>query len=323
MKAFKTVLLLALPASGKSEVRNLMAHRDKKVLEEDFHIGENLQLDDFPYVNYRRRIDQELAKIGESRIYYKGDEDTFFDGRDWGTLIHRLNEDYHDLLNRNFVKTDSAAEYLFERLDRCSVMVGLKPRLSLLDKKVRKTVAEKLEKEAENIIKEKESQIPESFEDKTIVIEAARGGKDGSKLPLQGTRGYQYSLKEFAPDLLQDAAILYIWVTPEESRRKNFARANPNDPGSNLFHGVPLTVRRNEYGVDDREYLRNSSEVKNTITIISQGKKFHLPIGVFDNRVDRTSFLRQDSKDWEKSEVDAVTKSIKEATDIRWKNYNK
>ena len=124
MKAFKTVLLLALPASGKSEVRNLMAHRDKKVLEEDFHIGENLQLDDFPYVNYRRRIDQELAKIGESRIYYKGDEDTFFDGRDWGTLIHRLNEDYHDLLNRNFVKTDSAAEYLFERLDRCPAMVG-------------------------------------------------------------------------------------------------------------------------------------------------------------------------------------------------------
>ena len=76
MKAFKTVLLLALPASGKSEVRNLMAHRDKKVLEEDFHIGENLQLDDFPYVNYRRRIDQELAKIGESRIYYKGEENT-------------------------------------------------------------------------------------------------------------------------------------------------------------------------------------------------------------------------------------------------------
>ena len=82
MKAFKTVLLLALPASGKSEVRNLMAHRDKMVLEQDFHIGENLQLDDFPYVNYRRRIDQELAKSGESRIYYKGDEGACCDGRD-------------------------------------------------------------------------------------------------------------------------------------------------------------------------------------------------------------------------------------------------
>lgn len=323
MKAFKTVLLLALPASGKSEVRNLMAHRDKKVLEEDFHIGENLQLDDFPYVNYRRRIDQELVNRDEGRVFYKADDDTFFDGRDWGTLIHRLNEDYHDLLNRNFVKPESVAEYLFERLDRCSIRVGLKPRLSLLDENVRKELAKKLENEAKEILKGKESQIPESFEDKTIVIEAARGGKDGSKMPLSGTMGYQYSLSQFAPDLLKDAAILYIWVTPEESRRKNFARAKPDEQGSNLFHGVPLTVRRNEYGVDDREFLRNSSEVKDTITVISQGEKFHLPIGVFDNRVDRTSFLRQDEKDWEKKEVEEVTESIKKATDTRWKNYQK
>ena len=52
---FKVVLLQALPASGKSEVRNFMAHVEPGRLQEEFHIGENLQLDDFPYVHMMRR----------------------------------------------------------------------------------------------------------------------------------------------------------------------------------------------------------------------------------------------------------------------------
>ena len=61
-----------------------------------------------------RPIDEELEKLGKDRIYYPGAE-PFYDGRDWGTLCQLLNEDYHDLLNRNVVDPDSAAEYLFER----------------------------------------------------------------------------------------------------------------------------------------------------------------------------------------------------------------
>ena len=34
-------------------------------------------------------------------------EEPFIDGRDWGTLCCLLNEDYHDLLNRNVQKPDS------------------------------------------------------------------------------------------------------------------------------------------------------------------------------------------------------------------------
>ena len=70
---FNVVLLQALPASGKSEVRNFMAHVEPKRLQEEFHIGENLQLDDFPYVHMMRRIDDELAAMGFDRVFYPGE----------------------------------------------------------------------------------------------------------------------------------------------------------------------------------------------------------------------------------------------------------
>ena len=60
---FKVVLLQALPASGKSEVRNFMANIEPERLKKEFHIGENLQLDDFPYVHMMRRIDRPDSSI--------------------------------------------------------------------------------------------------------------------------------------------------------------------------------------------------------------------------------------------------------------------
>ena len=96
---FKVVLLQALPASGKSEVRNFMANIEPERLKKEFHIGENLQLDDFPYVHMMRRIDNELEAMGQARLFYPGEE-PFIDGRDWGTLCCLLNEDYHDPVGR-------------------------------------------------------------------------------------------------------------------------------------------------------------------------------------------------------------------------------
>ena len=125
---FKVVLLQALPASGKSEVRNFMAHVEPERLQNEFHIGENLQLDDFPYVHMMRRIDEELAKLDKPRVFYPG-EAPFLDGRDWGTLCNLLNEDYHDLMNRNIAKPDSAAKLLFDRFDRAAAGAGITNRL--------------------------------------------------------------------------------------------------------------------------------------------------------------------------------------------------
>ena len=312
---FDIVLLLALPASGKSEVRRFLANVEPERLKTDFHIGANLQLDDFPYVHMMRRADDELAKLGKPRLFFKSGDRPFKDTKDWGTLIHLLNEDYRDLMGKNVVKTDSAADLLMRRIDKAGEKAKISPRLAGLDMAARDTVAAALEKEARAMLDEKHAAYPDSFKGKTIVIEAARGGPDGSSFPLAAPLGYQYSLAEMDPEILRRAVILYVWVTPEESRRKNTARTNPNDPGSILHHGVPMEVMLNDYGCDDMDYLEKNSEVPGTITVTAQGTKFHIPIGRFDNRVDKTSFLRVEKKDWDPKQVSDVTNGIKGATD--------
>ena len=317
---FRTVLLVALPASGKSEVRNLLAHMPPEKLKEEFHIGESLQLDDFPYVHMMRRIDNELVSLGQPRVFYPG-EAPFIDGRDWGTLCALLNEDYQDLMNRNIVDTDSAALLLFDRIDRAAQTAGLPPRLQRLTKETREEVARRLEKEARGMLDAKHAGYPDNFEGKTVIIECARGGPDGASMPLTGTFGYQYTLPMFSPLILESAAVLYIWVTPEESRRKNNERANPNDPGSNLHHGVPMAVMLGDYGTDDMLYMAQTSDIPGTVTVSAYGHTYHLPIGVFDNRSDLTTFLRQDAGKWEANQVRQVTAAIRAVTDAMWAFY--
>ncbi len=314
-ETFDIVLLLALPASGKSEVRRFLANIEPQRLKKEFHIGANLQLDDFPYVHMMRRADDELVKLGKARIFFKAGDKPFINTKDWGTLIHLLNEDYYDLMAKKVTTTSSAADLLLRRIDLAGEKAKIAPRLVKLDKDTWSTVAAALEKEARAMLDEKHAAYPDSFEGKTIVIEAARGGPDKSSFPLQDPLGYQYSLRELAPEILKKAVILYVWVTPEESRRKNTARTNPNDPGSILHHGVPMEVMLNDYGCDDMDYLEKNSEVPGTITVAAHGTKYHLPIGRFDNRVDKTSFLRVEKKDWDPKMVADVTNGIKAATD--------
>ena len=311
---FPVVLLMALPASGKSEVRNFMAHMDPEVLKQEFHIGETLQLDDFPYVHMMRRIDNELEAMDEPRIFYPG-EAPFIDGRDWGTLCHLLNEDYRDLMNRVRVQPDSAARLLFDRIDRAGLAAGIPVRLGALNSEILDRLAVLLEKEAAAMLKEKQAGYPDSFEDKTVIIECARGGPDGSALPLTGTFGYQYTLPQFCPEILEKASVLYIWVTPEESRRKNSDRADPDDPGSNLHHGVPMAVMLGDYGCDDMHWLLEHSGKPGTVAVSAWGKEYFLPVGVFDNRQDKTSFLREDTETWDRDMIADVTAAIRSATD--------
>lgn len=314
-KILDTVLLLALPASGKSEVRKYLRSLSPAECANDFHMGESVQLDDFPYVHIMRRVDDELAARGHKRRYFKAPDSSFQDPAQWGALIALVNEDYADLAQKRVANPKSAAELLFERLDNAALASGALPRMAALSPSVRAQLAEALEKEARELLAEKHAGYPATLEGKTVVIEFARGGPQGASMPLQGAFGYGHSLAQLSPAILERAVILFIWVTPEESRRKNADRADPNDPGSILHHSVPLEVMLNDYGCDDMDYLESTSAKPGTVTVTAGGKTYALPIARFDNRVDKTSFIRADKSEWKAADVKAVHDGLKGALD--------
>jgi hypothetical protein len=306
------VLLLALPASGKSEVRKLLARLSPEEAQRDFHLGPTVQLDDYPYVHMMRRIDDELHALGRSRLFFHASDRPFQDPRDWGTLIWLLNEDYDDLLCRRPCR-GPAAPWLFGRIDAAAAQVGLPARLGQLDAPTCAALGGRLEQEAAGLMREKVAGYPDTLEGKTLVVEFARGGPQGATFPLPTYYGYGYSLGQLHPGLLEKAGILYIWVTPEESRRKNFERADPHDPGSILHHGVPIAVMLGDYGCDDLDWLEQQSAWPGTVTVAAHGRIFQVPLSRFDNRVDKTSFIRRDPEEWRPAEVAAVHDGLKAA----------
>ena len=315
-KNFKTVLLLGLPASGKSEIREFINNNNQQHIT-TLHFGENLQLDDFPYVHFFSRIDEELVKYGQKRVFYS-EQDPFIDDRDWGSLVNLLNDDYHLLKEKKKIITEEPVTYLFDRIQKASEKVGIKRDLFGYTDDVFNNIVCGLTEDAKKIISSNNAQCDLDLEDKTLVIEMARGGEDGATMPLTGAKGYQYSLPWLDEEILRDATILYVWVTPEESRRKNADRCDPNDPGSNLHHGVSIRVMLNDYGCDDMIYLRDSSDKKDTVKVTKDGNDYYLPIGVFDNRDDKTTFLRADHTTWKKENIDTIANGLKSATDTMY-----
>jgi hypothetical protein len=278
-------------------------------------MGPTVQLDDFPYVHLMRRIDEELTALRAQRLYFQAPDRPFRDARDWATLIHLVNDDYADLVARAVHRPASAAEDLFERFDRASIFAGIGPRLASLDVGTRRVLATKLEAEATAQLADKHAGYPPTLSGRSLVIEFARGGPQGATLPLAAPIGYHHSLARLAAPILEKASILYVWVTPEESRRKNLARTDPNDPGSILHHGVPIDVMMNDYGCDDMDWLEDNSERRGTVTVEAHGRRYHLPIARFDNRVDRTSFLRNPQSDWRPEQVRGIHDGLKSALD--------
>lgn len=309
------LLLLALPASGKSEVRKFLKTFSPEECLRDFHLGPTVQLDDFPYVHLMRRVDEELTKMGRDGVFFQAPDRPFQDAWDWGTLILLLNEDYDDLVSGRTGNPESAATLLFERLDRCAARAGARPKMGTLPMDVRQELARCLEPEARAQWSERLSEYPDTLEGKTILFEFARGGPDGAAMPLPPPLGYAHSLRLLDPRILERASILYVWVTPEESRRKNQERADPNDPGSILHHGVPLAVMLGDYGCDDMGWLLDTSDRPGTIRVEAHGRVFHLPAARLDNRVDLTTFVRKARTEWNPAEVRALRDALKSALD--------
>ncbi|MFQ5947917.1 MAG: hypothetical protein ACE5KX_03540 [Acidimicrobiia bacterium] len=309
-------MLLGLPASGKSEIRRYLAGLGAEVMHRDLHLGPTVELDDYPYVHLMRRISQELRRLGHDPVFFGSDELPMSDPRDWGTLVNLLNEDYADL-HRPVAIAGSAAEWLFDRYDGARIRARVEPGLGELPTELRAALADPLEAEAQQLRRRKQDLAAGGIEGRTILIEFSRGGPDGAPMPLPEPHGYRYSLGQLSEGILSRASILYMLVTPAESRRRNRERALPGPEGdaSILHHGVPEPVMSADYGTDDLRWLLDQSEVRDTVTVPAHGRVFRLPVGVIDNRRDKTSFLRDDPADWPPEAVRTAHRALREALD--------
>jgi hypothetical protein len=314
-KHIDVLLLLALPASGKSEARRYLASLSPEQCHEQFGIGHTVQLDDFPYVHIMRRVSDELASRGHPGAFFISSAIPFRNPVDWLTLIELMNEDYEDLVASNRPAPESASLWLFDRIDAARIRAGGEAVINTLPEELRREIAAPIEDEARKLLDDKIAEVPDSMDGKTVVIEFARGCADGQTMPIPHPYGYAGSLGQLSPAILGKSSILYIWVTPEESRRKNAARTDPNDPGSILHHGVPLAVMYGDYGCDDMEYLLEESDQPDTVQVDKDGKSYFLPLGRFDNRVDKTSFIREDETKWSAEDVASLQAGMRGAFD--------
>ncbi len=318
---FDTLLLLALPASGKSEVRAFLTSKNPDI----FHMGPTIQLDDYPYVHFQLLVDEALLELGQPRIYHSEDDQggrngPFIDAFDWPALIELINEDYAEILAGKAENPTHAAKRLFERLDAACVKAGGHAKITTLPAAIVAKLEEKLESEARLVFDDKIKNIPASREGKTIVIEFARGGPEG-EVPLPKHYGYLGSLPALSPEILARAAVLYVWVEPEESRRKNRERARPGEDHSILFHGTPESVMYQDYGRDDMDYMIGLSDRENCLRLEAHGKVYYVPVARFDNRKDLTTFARKDEADWTPEEIAALDDGIRGAALKLWETY--
>ena len=320
---FDTMLLLALPASGKSETRTFLTEKNPA----EFHMGPTVQLDDYPYVHLQILIDEALADLGHPQAFHQPDtaanqrNGPFKDARELGGLLHLINEDYAELRRGQPERPDDPAARLLERLDVASAKAGAPEKFSQMSADLRGQICQAIDAEARKLFQEKADACPESLAGKTIVIEFARGGPPGDSFPLPDGYGYRGSLPHLSQDILSRSVILYIWVTPEESRRKNRARARPDGAGSILFHGTPEIVMEREYSRCDMAWLIETSDKPGTVAVEAAGDTFHVPVERFDNRDDLTTFLRDDPSQWKQKDIEKIHGALKTACDRLWETY--
>lgn len=115
--------------------------------------------------------------------------------------------------------------------------------------------------------------MKEKLDITTFLIEFSRGSEHG---------GYNEAFKHLSPELLQDAALLYVDVTFEESLRKNRKRFNPEKPDSILEHGLPDSKLEKMYKeVDFHEFAKGATTHLNI-------NGFNIPFIIFNNIPSKT-----------------------------------
>jgi hypothetical protein len=265
-------------------------------------------------------VDEELEKLGQKRAFYRAKNDRFIFQADWGLLLRMVSDDYAVL--KHDLPTPPADPFpLFARFDRHRRDLGGAEVFAPLAPSTRERLAAALQPKTDHLFSEQWGRRQGTVAGKTVVMECARGGPDGATMPLKPPAGYAFSLGNYSPEILERAAVLYIKVTPEESRRKNKARFRPGEEGSDLHHSAPDVVMYEDYGCDDIEHLIQASGVESAIRIEAHGRSWVLPIAVFDNTDDKTTFLHAEPRDWKPEHVAAVRAGLYGPMQGLWKAY--
>ena len=304
------LLLLALPASGKSELRRYLGHLPPDVARADFHLGHTIQVDDYPYVHAMRRISQEQRALGLEPAFFADDDQPFIHAGDWLTLTHLLADDVAGLGIVEHHPQSPAA--LLARLAAARHRAGVRAAIA-----TGAALEDRIAADVTGLAAGLPVVAQASLAGATIVVEFARGGPDGAVPPLAPPLGYAASLAALGPAILERASILWVMADPSESRRRNRQRAHPGRDGdaSILYHGVPETVMVHDYGMDDLAWLAEASPVPGTIPISEGDVSALLPLARFDNQIDRTSFLRADPASWPTEDVAHLHRDLAAAFD--------
>lgn len=309
------LLLLGLPASGKSEIRRYLAGLDPARAAAEFRLGPQVHLDDFPYVHLMRRISREMRRRHTHPVFFATDAEPFMEPDDWLTLAALLDED-HTGLSGPPSRPESPAAHLLDRFDRARAAVGLPAPFAALPAGERSAVEEAIREEASALVGSLARRRPDTLAGHTVVIEFSRGAGQDQRPPFPSPWGYAHSLARLAPEVLERAVVLYVWVTPAESRRRNRERSLPGREGSTLHHGVPEGVMLHDYARDDIAWLLDHSDRSGHITLAAHGRRFQIPAVRFDNRSDHTSFLRDDPASWPAAQVEDLHRRLVAAFDL-------
>jgi hypothetical protein len=299
------LLLLGLPASGKSEVRRFLANVPPPLRLADFGLGRLVQIDDFPYVWVMRAVDAFRRSWGLPPAYFLGPDLPFRDAREWLALSLLLRWDFADIERGTLPRPWSAGTWLLDRIERARRTIGLPPAFRAGERKARAELDDTLAVEAAALLDERRPHLTADGP-QTYLVELARGAADWMRPPLPAPLGYEASLPFLGQEILGRAAVLHVHVSPEESLRRNLQRADPSHPGSVLGHSVPEIVMRQDYGIDDLGWLAARSDVPGTIRIPCGDRWLHLPIVAFENEPDLTSFARQATNVWPRSKVEEL-----------------
>ena len=97
MKTFKTLLLIARPAAGKSEIINFLKNTPTEERISRFHIGKFTEIDDFPMLWTWFEEDALLERMGYSRLHTTPDG-YFVSQHLWDLLIERVSLEYQKLM---------------------------------------------------------------------------------------------------------------------------------------------------------------------------------------------------------------------------------